>query len=79
MLNRGDIVEVYFDLPRQKETKTHPGIIISNHEVYDVDEMYICVMMSSSDRTDKMTFEITQDMLEMTNNKAFSQARSLRS
>lgn len=23
-----------------------------------------------------MTFEITQDMLEMTNNKAFSQARS---
>lgn len=46
MLNRGNIVEVYFDLPRQKETKTHPGIIISNHEVYDVDEMYICVMMS---------------------------------
>jgi mRNA-degrading endonuclease toxin of MazEF toxin-antitoxin module len=72
---RGDIIEVYFDLPYSKETKTHPAIIISNEDVYDKDESYVCVMMSSSTDIDMFTFEITQDMLSQTNNKPFSQAR----
>lgn len=72
---KGDIIEVFFDLPYSKETKTHPAIIISNEAVYDKDELYVCVMMTSSTRTDLFTFEVTQDMLVQKNNKNFSQAR----
>lgn len=73
--NRGDIINVFFDLPYSKETKTHPAIIISNEDVYNTDEIYVCVMMTSSEKSDLFTFEITQDMLQMKNNKGFSQAR----
>ena len=72
---RGDIIEVYFDLPYSKETKTHPAIIISNEDVYDKDEVYVCVMMTSITQIDLFSFEITQDMLTQKNNKDFSQAR----
>jgi len=72
---RGDIIDVFFDLPYSKETKTHPAIIISNEDVYNTDEIYVCVMMSSITSTDLFTFEITQEMLQFKNNKSFSQAR----
>lgn len=73
-LERGDIVEVYFELPYSKETKTHPAIIISNEDVHD-QEIYICVMMTSSKTKDIFTFEISNDMLNKPSNKDFSQAR----
>lgn len=72
---KGDIIDVFFDLPYSKETKTHPAIIISNEDVYDKDELYVCVMMTSSTETDLFTFAITDDMLVQKNNKDFSQAR----
>lgn len=72
---KGDIIDVFFDLPYSKETKTHPAIIISNEDVYDKDELYVCVMMTSSTETDLFTFEITDDMLVQKSNKDFSQAR----
>lgn len=72
---KGDIIDIFFDLPYSKETKTHPAIIISNEDVYDKDELYVCVMMTSSTETDLFTFEVTQDMLVQKNNKDFSQAR----
>lgn len=31
---RGDIIEVYFDLPYHDKTETHPAVIVSNEEVY---------------------------------------------
>lgn len=71
----GDIVEVFFDLPHSRETKLHPAIIISNYKVYDQDEIYICVMMTSSTNIDLFSFEITQEMLFNKNSKPFSQAR----
>ena len=49
---KGDIIDVFFVLPYSKETKTHPAIIISNEDVYDKDELYVCVMMTSSTETD---------------------------
>lgn len=75
MFERGDIVEVYFDLPKATETKLHPAIIISNNDVYDNDEIYICVMMTSSKKVDLFSFEIKHEMLDYPNNKDFSQAR----
>jgi mRNA interferase MazF len=75
-LKRGDIIEVYFDFPRVRSSKPHPAIIISNEDVYDVENGYICVIMTSSKNfIDKFTFEITENMLERPNNKEFSQAR----
>lgn len=75
-LNRGDIIEVYFDFPKVQSSKPHPAIIISNEEVYDIETGYICVIMTSSKNfIDKFTFEITDDMLERPNNKDYSQAR----
>ena len=72
---KGDIIDVFFDLPYSRETKTHPAIIISNEDVYDKDELYVCVMMTSSTETDLFTFTITEDMLVQKSNKDFSQAR----
>ena len=74
-LNRGDIIDVFFDLPYSKESKTHPAVILSNEDVYDADELYVCVMMTSVENKDLFTFEITQEMLQMPNNKKFSQIR----
>ncbi|MFD2827185.1 type II toxin-antitoxin system PemK/MazF family toxin [Leeuwenhoekiella polynyae] len=74
--NRGDIIMVYFDLPYSVgETKEHPAIIISNEEVYNQDEMYIVVMMTSTGRKDSFSFEIEDEMLLKKNNKEASQAR----
>lgn len=75
MFERGDLVWVYFDLPRQKETKFHPALIISNDSVYNQDDIYICVMLSSSRNTDKFTFELTREMLIRKPKKEFSQVR----
>lgn len=75
-LKRGDIVEVFFEFPKLRNTSTYPAIIISNQDVYDVDEGYVCVIMTSSKEfIDKFTFEITDNMLQKSNNKDFSQAR----
>ncbi|MGB2528553.1 type II toxin-antitoxin system PemK/MazF family toxin [Flagellimonas sp. SN16] len=73
--NRGDIVEVYFDLPYSKETKLHPSVIISNQDVYDADEIYICAMITSSDQTDQFSFKITDDMLVNKSKKITGQVR----
>ena len=75
MFERGDIVWVYFDLPRQTETKVHPAIIISNESVYDGDGVYVCVMMTTDEDTDKFSFVVTQEMLEFYMKKDFSQVR----
>jgi len=73
--SRGDIVDVFFELPYSTKTETHPAIIISNEDVFNTDEIYICVMMTSSKRIDLFSFEVTRDMLQFKNNKEFSQAR----
>lgn len=75
-LKRGDIIEVYFDFPKVDNSIPHPAIIISNDDVYDVEEGYVCVMITSSTNfIDKFTFEITSEMLQRPSNKDFSQAR----
>lgn len=75
MLSRGDIIDIHFEFPRMRGSKTHPAIIISNSDVYDAEEGYVCVIMTSREFTDKFTFQITDDMLQGKNNKTFSQAR----
>jgi len=73
--NRGDIINVFFDLPFIGDNDLHPAIIISNDSVYEHDKMYICVMMTSNARKDRFSFEIKDEMLVKPNNKKDSQAR----
>lgn len=72
---RGEIIEVPFLIPHNNRFENHPMVIISNQEVYESDECYIGVMLTSSRYFDRFTFEITNDLLEKPNNKSFAQAR----
>jgi len=72
---RGDIVEYSFLIPDTNKYEPHPALIISNQDVYDADECYICVMLTTSERNDIFTYEITDDMLQKPNNVPYAQAR----
>lgn len=72
---RGDIVEVPFQIPHHGRIEKHPAIIISNDEVYEQDECYICVMMTSSSQVDQFTFLVEDHMLQSPNSKDFAQVR----
>ncbi|AIY14643.1 type II toxin-antitoxin system PemK/MazF family toxin [Cellulophaga baltica] len=61
---RGDIIMVYFDLPYSKGNDSHPAIIISNDDVHNSDDIFICVMITSVDGKDLFSFEIEDSMLE---------------
>ncbi|MFC7774070.1 type II toxin-antitoxin system PemK/MazF family toxin [Flavobacterium sp. GCM10027622] len=76
MFERGDIVKVYFSLPYQKNHDWHPAIIISNDNVYNRDDMYVCVMLTHFDQKDLFTFEIENYMLVNPSQNKFSQARA---
>ena len=73
--NRGDIIEIIFELPYNESSKPHPVIIISNDDVYEQDGLYICVMITHMKSKDKYTFEITDEMLVKVGDGKFSQAR----
>ena len=75
MFNQGDIVEIYFDLPNQKEIKLHPAIILSNNQLFELQQVYVCVMMTSSNIEDEFSFFIDDSMLLNKSNKKLSQAR----
>lgn len=72
---RGDIIEVPFLIPHTNRYANHPCVIISNNDVYDADDCYICVMLTTSTIDDKFTFLIDNSMLVKPNNRDFSQAR----
>jgi len=74
---RGDIIWVYFSLPYERGyTKEHPAVIISNDQVYDHDDMYIIVMITTSPRTDRYSFHLKDNMLTGKMPKENSQART---
>ena len=61
---RGDIINVYFELSNSDNAKWHPGLIISNNEVFEDDDCYIVVMLTGSTTIDKYSFEIKNNMLD---------------
>lgn len=71
----GDIVYVCFDLPRKRETKTHPAIIISNINVYEADDIYICVIITNTEDEDLFSFPLDDSMFENRINRITGQAR----
>jgi len=61
---RGDIIMVYFDLPYAKSNASHPAVIISNDDVHNSEDSYLCVMITSVDGNDLFTFNLEPSMLE---------------
>lgn len=61
---RGDIVKIYFKLPHDNKQEAHPGLIISNEDVFLDDECYIMVMLTGSEEFDDLySYPITDQML----------------
>jgi mRNA-degrading endonuclease toxin of MazEF toxin-antitoxin module len=61
MYQQGDIVLVHFPLP--KGFKLHPAIIISTDEVYESEEAYLGVMITSSTIRDNFSYVLSNEML----------------
>ena len=61
MYFQGDIVLVNF--PHPKGFNPHPAIIISCNDVYETEECYIGLMITSSKILDNFTWVIENDML----------------
>lgn len=61
---RGDIVNVYFQIPNYNKQEWHPGLIISNDGVYLDDECYVMAMLTGSEEfDDKYSFKIENRMI----------------
>ena len=65
---QSDIVEVVFPLPNG-QFKRHPAIIISNRDVYETEEIYYCIMLSTKNTNDEFIFEITPSMVNYQTDK----------
>lgn len=61
MYEQGDIVLVNFPLP--DGFKLHPAVIVSTDEVYETEECYIGIMITSSKIRDNFSFELSNEML----------------
>ena len=72
---RGDIVEVPFQIPHHGKVEKHPAVILSNQEVFDEDGCYICAMETTSTVQDRFSFIVKEEMLVSPNNKEFAQVR----
>ena len=61
-VSQSDIVEVMFPL-LNGQLKPHPAIIISNREVFEVEGVYIMVMLSTKNYNDEFIYEIHPKMV----------------
>lgn len=59
---RGDVIYLPFIIPYKKKAEDHPAIIVSNEDVHNSDDMYICVMISHSDVNEMFSMELRPDM-----------------
>ena len=66
---RGDVVELPFSIPGRNRQETHPAIIISNSDVHNNEDLYICVMITHSDINDFLAFPLSNYMF-VNNEKA---------
>lgn len=57
-----EIVEVNYQLP-DRSFKPHPCIVISNNDVYDTEEIFYALMISSKSINVDFEFEILNEMV----------------
>jgi hypothetical protein len=66
---RGDVIEIPFSIPGRNRPENHPAIIISNSDVHNNEDLYICVMITHSEINDFLAFPLSNDMF-LNNEKA---------
>jgi uncharacterized protein YifN (PemK superfamily) len=62
MVHQREILSLYFPIPGRGIT-THPGIVISNDDVFLDEGFFYCVMMSTKDYNPQYIHEITSNMV----------------
>ncbi|OFX24803.1 MAG: hypothetical protein A2033_04005 [Bacteroidetes bacterium GWA2_31_9] len=60
-ISRGDIVEVNFLLPNG-DFKPHPVIVLSDTLIQEIDNCFICTMITSKEIDDEASFHLTDNM-----------------
>jgi len=75
LYNRGDVIEISFNIPGEG-MKNHPAIIISNEEVYNIDGIYLCVMVTHSDMSSYFAFDLEAEMFANPNNMPEGKAKA---
>ena len=60
-VSRGEIVEVNYPLPNGI-FKPHPVIVLSDYNVNDFEEAFICAMISGVDYKDEFSFYLSDEM-----------------
>ena len=62
MVHQREILSLYFPIPGRGMT-THPGIVISNDNLFLDEDFFYCVMMSTKDFNPQYIHEITSEMV----------------
>ncbi len=60
-VNQGDVIEVNVKLP-EGDFKPHPCIVISNNDINHNENMFVCVMISSTSTQDDYTYNLKPEM-----------------
>ena len=66
--SQSDIIEIAFPLPNG-QFKVHPAVIISNRDVLDIEESYICLMLSTKEHNPEFIYTIQPNMLTYQSDK----------
>jgi hypothetical protein len=62
MVHQREILSLYYPIPGRGIT-THPGIVISNDDLFLDEGFFYCVMMSTKDYNPQYILEITSEMV----------------
>ena len=61
-ISQWEIVEVNFQMPNRRFLP-HPALIISNNDLFEDEDIFYAVLMSTKNHFPKYTIEITPEML----------------
>jgi mRNA-degrading endonuclease toxin of MazEF toxin-antitoxin module len=61
-VSQGEIVELNYELPNGT-LKTHPAIVISKSAVYEAEDIFYALMISSKPLPDEFSYPLTNEML----------------
>lgn len=72
-VRQGDILTLYFPIGR--EMTYHPGVVVSNEHVHEVEQIFYAVMFSTKAYNEEFIFEITPDMVNYRMDRPVSYAK----
>lgn len=61
-VHQREVVEVNYLLPNGS-FRPHPVIVISNNEIFEIEEIFYGVMLSTKDSNSEFIFELTDNMM----------------